>query len=139
MIETLPRSENKRSAGQISKIITECWNWRFGDFSPKDTWQPPLNVYRLSRRISVCMSVAGVVKGTIDVQLRRGLLVIQGVRHAPEPKHEQDETMQIISMEIDHGPFCRQVRLPDQIDLEAVESRYEDGMLWIELPLLDHS
>jgi HSP20 family molecular chaperone IbpA len=37
-------------------------------------------------------------------------------------------------MEIDHGPFVREVELPDDIDHEAIRATYRVGLLWIELP-----
>ena len=38
-------------------------------------------------------------------------------------------------MEIDHGSFCRTIRLPVQVDLGRVESTYDNGLLWIRLTL----
>jgi len=43
--------------------------------------------------------------------------------------------MRILTMEIDHGVFCRQIGLSDQVDASKIDSRYENGLLWIILPL----
>ena len=45
--------------------------------------------------------------------------------------------MKILAMEIDHGRFCRIVDLPGQIDVSRVESKYEHGMLWVKMRVLD--
>jgi HSP20 family molecular chaperone IbpA len=37
-------------------------------------------------------------------------------------------------MEIDHGSFCREVELPEDVDRERISATYRNGMLWIELP-----
>ena len=37
-------------------------------------------------------------------------------------------------MEIDHGAFCREVELPDDVDRERIAANYLNGMLWIEIP-----
>ena len=37
-------------------------------------------------------------------------------------------------MEIDHGAFCREVELPEDVDRERISATYRNGMLWIELP-----
>jgi HSP20 family molecular chaperone IbpA len=37
-------------------------------------------------------------------------------------------------MEIDHGGFCREVELPEDVDRERIAANYRNGMLWIELP-----
>jgi HSP20 family molecular chaperone IbpA len=37
-------------------------------------------------------------------------------------------------MEIDHGPFRREVTLPEPIDVQSVEATYDKGYLWVMLP-----
>jgi HSP20 family protein len=43
--------------------------------------------------------------------------------------------MQMIAMEIDYGPFEREVRLPDEVDVNKVHADQKNGLLWIHLPL----
>ena len=37
-------------------------------------------------------------------------------------------------MEIDHGAFCREVELPEDVDRKRIAANSRNGMLWIELP-----
>jgi HSP20 family molecular chaperone IbpA len=37
-------------------------------------------------------------------------------------------------MEIDHGGFCRDVELPEDVDRDKIRAHYRDGILWIEIP-----
>jgi HSP20 family molecular chaperone IbpA len=37
-------------------------------------------------------------------------------------------------MEIDHGPFAREVELPQNVQQDKITAQYVNGMLWIELP-----
>ena len=127
--------DSDRGAGQISRFVTDFWQWHAGEFSPVDSWSPLINVYSLPKRIDVCVSLAGVDKRTIDVRVKAGLLTIRGVCRPPEPECEPGQKMRILTMEIDHGPFCRQVGLPEQVDLSRVDSEYQQGLLWIRLPL----
>ena len=60
---------------------------------------------------------------------------IRGVRDVPEPSDEEKEAMQMISMEIDYGPFERGVRLPGEVDVTKVRAEQKNGLLWIHLPL----
>ena len=41
----------------------------------------------------------------------------------------------MIAMEIDYGPFEREVRLPDEVDVKKVHAEQKNGLLWIHLPL----
>lgn len=37
-------------------------------------------------------------------------------------------------MEIDEGPFAREIELAQPVDVNAVEVNYDRGYLWILLP-----
>jgi len=125
-------------AGQIGQIEANFWQWDISDFSPVESWSPSMNIYRLPGQIDVCISLAGVDKHSIDVQVKTGVLTIRGSRQPPEPKRsdpQKHQAMCILTMEIDHGPFCRHVAVPEQVDLSKVASEYLDGLLWVHLPL----
>lgn len=135
MIETARRDE--RATEQVSMIVTQMWRWhvRGGrDFCPTDTWSPAINVYQLEQRVEVCVDLAGVAASEVEVRVEPGRLVVRGQRGAPEPAR-RNEPMRIITMEIDHGPFCRVVPVPEQIDLRRVTSEFRDGLLWVRLPM----
>ena len=42
--------------------------------------------------------------------------------------------MRVHLMEIDHGPFTREVELPPDADKAGITATYRNGMLWIEIP-----
>ncbi|MFG0249515.1 MAG: Hsp20/alpha crystallin family protein [Phycisphaeraceae bacterium JB051] len=111
------------------------WKWRSGDFQPNDSWAPTVNVYQMSRRVEVCIDISGMDVSKIDLQIQSQTLLIRGVRQAPDPRRTTDETCKILCMEIDHGPFCKEVPLPDPIDTYRIMTRYTDGYLWVTLPL----
>ena len=99
------------------------------------TWRPAINAYRCPSCIRICVDLAGVDKSDIDLTIRDQRLSIRGVREVPEPGSEKKHAMQMIAMEIDYGPFEREVALPDEVDAEKVHAEQKDGFLWIHLPL----
>ena len=46
----------------------------------------------------------------------------------------EHKRVRIHLMEIDHGSFCREVELPEDVDRDRIAANYRNGMLWIELP-----
>jgi len=40
-----------------------------------------------------------------------------------------------LAMEIDHGPFQREIILPVEVDPNRVIAEQRNGLLWIYLPL----
>jgi HSP20 family protein len=134
MVTTATREEPATFSRAINQLMQQMVSGQFDRLHSVGGWCPSVNVYRLERRIEVCVDVAGMQRDTIEVRVEPGRLTIRGVRPAPEPPRT-DEAMRIIAMEIDHGPFARVIPLPGEVDLSRVESRYENGMLWIRVPL----
>ena len=62
-------------------------------------------------------------------------LIVRGVRDVPEPTHAEGRAVQLLAMEIDYGPFEREVRLPASVDIDNVHAEQRNGLLWISLPL----
>jgi HSP20 family protein len=89
----------------------------------------------MRRLHSCCVDLAGVDRSDIDLTIAEQRLSIRGVRDVPEPSGEEKGAMQMIAMEIDYGPFEREVRLPDEVDVKKVHAEQKDGLLWIHLPL----
>jgi HSP20 family protein len=98
-------------------------------------WRPAINAYRCEDCIRVCVDLAGVDRSDIDLTIAEQRLSIRGVRDVPEPSGEEKGAMQMIAMEIDYGPFEREFRLPDEVDVKKVHAEQKDGLLWIHLPL----
>ena len=99
------------------------------------TWQPAINAYRCHKCIRVCVDLAGVEPSGIDLTVESERLILRGVRDVPEPTHAEGRAVQLLAMEIDYGPFEREVRLPALVDIEKVRAEQRNGFLWISLLL----
>ena len=114
-----------------SSGVTRLHFSRFG--SP--TWQPAINAYRCDKCVRVCVDLAGVERERIDLTVEPERLILRGVRDVPEPTHAEGRAVQMLAMEIDYGPFEREVRLPVSVEIEKVHAEQRNGLLWISLPL----
>ncbi len=79
---------------------------------------------------TIVVELAGIDPEHITLTATDGALVISGER-----PREICEGRVYHQIEIEHGPFERVVRLPDDVDLSQAEARYERGLLTIELPV----
>jgi len=95
-------------------------------------WQPPINAFRCKGAVRICVDLAGVDKSLIDLTVEPRRVIVRGSRETPEPT---DQTTQILALEIDYGPFEREVQLPAEVDVERARAEQENGLLWIYLPL----
>jgi HSP20 family molecular chaperone IbpA len=109
----------------------------FFNFCPSETWTPNVNVYENDTAYVVCVDLAGVDKEKIEVLVADQKLTLKGTRLVPTPP-EATEThgarLRVHVMEIDHGPFCREVDLPADVAQERIGAAHLNGLLWIELP-----
>ena len=134
-MKTAQHDDFAQIVGQIRVTMDELWQWHTADFCPAESWAPRINMYRVKQTLQVCVDLAGVDRERIDLRIEPGKLLISGVRIAPEPARGANDRMRILAMEIDHGQFCRSIALPDHVELARVTSKYDQGFLWIHLPL----
>jgi HSP20 family protein len=107
---------------------------RFSHFV-RHSWRPAINVYRCEACISICLDLAGADHSDIELVIEGQRLSIRGERAVPEPGEKEGAAHQMIAMEIDYGPFERDVQLPDEVDLGKMRAEQQNGFLWIHLPL----
>jgi HSP20 family protein len=95
-------------------------------------FSPAVDVYYTGNppRAIVRADLAGVDPAGISLEIRGRELVLTGRR---EPETGDDRVYQ--QLEIEHGPFRRVVALGADVDADAANAGYEDGMLIVELPL----
>ncbi len=129
------------TSGIVGVVVDHAVYRSFSQFAQTEAWTPAVNIYQTGNRFHVCVDLAGIDRDQIDVRIEPGRLTIAGVRHAPEPSRGDNASaageidMKIHSMEIDHGAFRREIQVSREVNLDAVESEYRSGILWITLPL----
>ena len=111
----------------------------FFNFCPSETWTPNVNLYENETTYVVCVDLSGVDKDRIDVTINDGKLMLRGTRDVPTPPDsdhspEHGHRLKVHVMEIDHGPFCREVELPQDVAHDNIAATHRNGLLWIELP-----
>jgi len=90
---------------------------------------PALNVGTTPKSVEVYAFAPGIDPASIEVHLERGVLTVQGER-APSIGTGETRTTTHINERFD-GRFRRVVSLPDDIDANAVEADYTDGVLHV--------
>ena len=124
-------------ARQMNKLVDQLHKGYY-NFCPSETWTPNVNLYETDTAYHVCVDLAGVDKNKIDLTIEQQRLKLRGHRQVPtsadgaEP--DPNRRLRVHLMEIDHGSFCREVELPEDVDEHQIVANYRDGLLWIELP-----
>ncbi len=120
-------------ARRLGRMMDEVLGTQYVRFSRAECWKPAMNLYETPSHLVLCMELAGMPRERIDVHAEYDRIVIQGDR--PDPQSTDERGSQCVHvMEIDSGPFRREVRLPTPIDVEGIRATYRDGLLWIHMP-----
>ncbi len=127
--------------GEVAYQLTKVHFARFQESGPQ--WRPQVNVFQCASCFRVCVELAGVGDEKIEVEIGPDRLRISGHRDAPEPLQQPESALstnrkpvRVIAMEIDHGPFEREVEIPAGYDHRRVTTEWENGLLWIYMPRL---
>jgi HSP20 family protein len=139
-VETAGETHFGHLARQMGKLMEQMQKGYF-NYCPAETWTPAVNLYENDSGYLVCVDLSGVDKEKIDVVVSDGHLRLRGHRVVPLlPEGGPEEAaagaarLRVHLMEIDHGPFCREVPLPDDVAVEEIHAQYLNGILWVELP-----
>ena len=88
---------------------------------------PQIDIAENDKAVTVTAELPGIDEDAVEVTLRDGVLTLKGEK-TYEKKDEKDE---IQVMERHYGSFMRSVRLPEGIDEDKVEAKYDKGILTV--------
>jgi HSP20 family protein len=123
----------KRDVSQLQQEIQELFSdlWQVPRFSGlRAGFRPHVDCYRTADALTVLVELPGVDPEAVDVVVADGTLYLAGERARPRGERQVYQ-----QMELDYGPFRRQVSLGADVDAERAQASYRQGMLKIVLPL----
>ena len=123
------RRDLETAAEEIEQLFADLWQVFPFSRAVGRGFRPHVDCYRTDEDVVVVVELAGV--DPTDVRLVAGPrgLVIAGERRRPKDCGHYQQ------MEIDYGPFQRQVMLDEDVDAEGAHATYERGLLRVRLPL----
>ena len=93
---------------------------------------PTVNTREGEFAYHVDVDLPGVKKEDIKVDLNKGILTISGERKTKEEVKQED----YYKIETYFGKFSRSFTLPDNVDIENIEAKSDNGVLEIVMPKL---
>ena len=99
--------------------------------SPRQAPRPQVEVFERDGQIVVQADLPGMKREDLEVQLLGDTLLIEGER---KQRHE-GRSGGVYRSERSYGAFSRAVPLPDGINPESVQARFQDGVLEVTMPV----
>lgn len=103
---------------------------RFGGGSDS-LWAPQVEVGQRGDRFVVRADLPGIDKDDVHVEVDNDVLTISGERRT----EQQDERNGIFRSERSYGSFYRAIPLPEGVNADQCDAKFNDGVLEISLPL----
>jgi HSP20 family protein len=125
------RRDIEGAAEEIEQLFADLWQVFPFSRGLRRGYRPQVDVYRNEDppALTVQVELPGVDPDDVQLIASPQALLVAGERRRPkECGHYQQ-------MEIDYGPFQRQITLSVDIDPEEASATYERGILTIRLPI----
>lgn len=122
------------SLRRLNSILDEAFNaWPFQpqeSGSLTSSWLPPCDVFEDKSAVKIVAEVPGVKAEDVKISLENNLLTLRG-----EKKQQAEErTERVHRYERSYGLFERSFALPNLVDADKIEAKYDNGILTVTLP-----
>jgi HSP20 family protein len=131
----MPRRDVDRLQEEIEELFADLWQVpRFAGV--RRGFRPNVDCFHTDEphALTVVVELPGVDPATVHVVAGERVLVVAGERKRPQVAGRVYQ-----QMEIEYGPFQRQVRLAENVDPEHAQARFEHGVLTVQLPVVETS
>jgi HSP20 family protein len=129
----MPRREDvDKLQEEIEELFADLWQVpRFSGM--RHGFRPNVDSFHTDEphALTVVVELPGVDPQSVRVVAGERVLIVAGERRRPKVPGRVYQ-----QMEIEYGPFRRQVRLAEDVDPENARARFERGVLTIELPVV---
>jgi HSP20 family protein len=117
----------------FSQLFDDFFNDSFDilgkDFFEKGTY-PKVDVRDEPTQLVIEAEVPGLKKDQVKVELDNGVLRIKGEKKEADEKRVKS----YVHKELKHSSFCRSFVVGDNVDVDKLTAKFENGVLEITLP-----
>ena len=120
---------------EIEELFADLWQVpRFSGL--RHGFRPNVDCFHTDdpHALTVVVELPGVDPASLEIAVGERALLVAGERRRPKVEGRVYE-----QMEIDYGPFRRQIRLPEDVDPGRAKASYEQGMVTITLPVVEQA
>jgi len=101
-----------------------------GEVAERQSWTPSIDVIETDDSIKLKAELAGMDPKDISVEVQDNVLTLSGERRFQEEVKED----KYYRIERRYGSFSRSLALPQTVNEEGIEAKYENGVLEVVVP-----
>ncbi|NWF83889.1 MAG: Hsp20/alpha crystallin family protein [Bryobacteraceae bacterium] len=112
------------------RLFEDTLNRFFDQPASARPWSPSVDIAENENELTLTADLPGVKMDDLDIKIEEGVLTLSGAR-----KFENEEKKgNYHRIERAYGSFHRAFSLPDTIDADKVQARFDNGVLRVTLP-----
>jgi len=121
----------KRAREEMEHLMRQVFGPTMPLLRPAECkWRPNVDVYESEDSVVVVVEIAGVTKDEVSVIFNDGKLHINGLRRDAAPFKNR----KYCQMEINYNEFERVIYLPDNIEVDKISARINNGLMIVKAP-----
>lgn len=93
---------------------------------------PDVNVKESKDQYTIEVAAPGMDKKDFDVNVQNNMLVISSEKEAKNEEGGDEENY--VRREFSYTSFQRSFSIPETVDAENIKAKYDNGVLYVELP-----
>ncbi|WP_047447335.1 Hsp20/alpha crystallin family protein [Alistipes sp. ZOR0009] len=128
---TLTRFSNQLPTLFERLFENDMLDWSNRNYSTTNTTLPSVNIKENEEGFEVEMAIPGMDKGDFKIELNHDVLTISSEKKV---ENEVKEGEHFTRREFSYQAFSRSFTLPNTVDNERINAKYENGILSVAIP-----
>jgi len=116
----------------VSRFFDDLFNDNFFNANPnaEHSFVPSVDIAETETAFEIQFAIPGIDKKDLNIDLNDGVLSVSGERKVQNEKNEKN----FHSIETSYGSFKRSFQLPDHVNVDKVDAKYDAGILHVTIP-----
>jgi HSP20 family protein len=124
------KHNNTRNINNVFEEIFSAFPATWGTDSRNELVTPPVNIIETADAFQIELNAAGRNKEDFKIEVDKGILTVS----FEQKKQDENTDQKIIKKEFTVKSFKRSFSVNEKINTEAIQARYENGILNLLLP-----
>jgi HSP20 family protein len=114
----------------FTRDVDRLFDAFFGGERDSRRWVPQMDLIEAEDHFVLKADLPGLSEGDVSIEVQDGTLTISGERNAEHEAHERGW----YRIERSFGSFSRSLTLPDGVDADGIQARFDRGVLEVRIP-----
>lgn len=106
-----------------------------GVYHAPGQWIPHVDIFEDDSTLTIKAELPGIKREDIVLDLCDGVLTLKGNK----PFAHDNQTENYYMIERQYGSFRRSFNIPDGVDIDKIDAKFQSGVLVVVLPKIRHS